>query len=112
MGTPVPSLASLSGLRIQRCRGPWYRLKTWLGCGIAVAVALIQPLAWELPYAAGAAQKRKKQEKEKKILSTMTFHHALMLPYIEFKNQLFSKTAIKMTGRLFFKKRLSQLTIT
>ena len=37
----------------------------WLGSGIAVAVAgllamaLIHPLAWELPYAAGAALKRK-----------------------------------------------------
>ena len=26
----------------------------WLGCRL-VAVALIQPLAWELPYATGAA---------------------------------------------------------
>ena len=34
----------------------------WLQCRLA-AVAWIQPLAWELPYAAGAAVKRK----EKKI---------------------------------------------
>ena len=27
------------------------------------AAALIQPLAWEPPYAAGAAQKRQKKEK-------------------------------------------------
>ena len=38
-----------------------------LGSGIAVAVAqssgtaLIQPLTWELPYAAGAALKKKKE---------------------------------------------------
>ena len=38
----------------------------WLGASVAVAVAqaagaaLIQPLAWELPYAASAAVKRKK----------------------------------------------------
>ena len=30
-----------------------------------VAVALIRPLAWELPYAAGAALKRKKQTTKK-----------------------------------------------
>ena len=32
------SLASLSGLRIQRYCELWCRLKTWLGSGIAVAV--------------------------------------------------------------------------
>ena len=31
----------------------------WLWCELA-AVALIQPLAWEPPYAAGAALKKKK----------------------------------------------------
>ena len=31
-----------------------------------VAAALIQPLAWELPYAAGAALKCKKKKKKKK----------------------------------------------
>ena len=31
----------------------------WLWCRLA-AVALIQPLAWELPYAASATLKRKK----------------------------------------------------
>ena len=36
----VQSLASLSGLRIWCCRELWCR---------PVAVALIQPLAWELP---------------------------------------------------------------
>ena len=35
----------------------------WLWCGLA-AVALIQPLAWELSYAIGAALKKKK-EREK-----------------------------------------------
>ena len=37
----------------------------WLGSGVAVAVASvaapIPPLAWELPYVAGAATKRKKK---------------------------------------------------
>ena len=38
----------------------------WLWCRPA-AIAPIQPPVWELPYAAGAALKRKK-EKEKKIM--------------------------------------------
>ena len=52
----VQSLASLSGLRIR----------------VAVAVALIRPLVWELPYATEAAVKRKKRKKKKlvRMLST------------------------------------------
>ena len=37
----------------------------WLWCRPAAA-ALIQPLAWKLPYAADAALKTKKKEKKKK----------------------------------------------
>ena len=38
----------------------------WLWCRL-VAVALIRPLAWEPPYATGAAlEKAKRQKKEKK----------------------------------------------
>ena len=33
----VRSLASLSGLRIRRCRELWCRSQTWLGSGLAVA---------------------------------------------------------------------------
>ena len=36
----------------------------WLWCRPAAA-ALIQPLAWELPYAVGVALKRKKKKKVK-----------------------------------------------
>ena len=40
----------------------------WLGSGVAVAAAPIQPLAWELSYAADEAVKRKnKNEKIKPI---------------------------------------------
>ena len=39
MRMPVRSLASLSGLRICRCRELWRRLKMWLRSGVAVAVA-------------------------------------------------------------------------
>lgn len=40
----------------------------WLWCRLA-AMALIQPLAWEPPYATGVAlkSKKKKEEKEKVI---------------------------------------------
>ena len=37
----------------------------WLWHRLAAA-APIRPLAWELPYAAGVAQKRKKKKKERK----------------------------------------------
>ena len=42
----------------------------WLWCGPA-AVAPIQPLAWEPPYAMGVALKRQKKKK-KKIISEKT----------------------------------------
>ena len=52
--TWIQSLALLSGFRIQ-CS---------CGYGIRLVVAVqIQPLAWELPYAAGAAPKRQQQQK-------------------------------------------------
>ena len=51
----VPSLASLCGLRIHCCHELLYRL---------AAAALIQPLAWELPYAMGASLKRQKKKKQ------------------------------------------------
>ena len=74
----VLPLASSRGLRIRRCHELWYRSQTssdpallwlwlWLWCSLAVT-ALIRPLAWEPPYAARAALKRKKKKrKEKKI---------------------------------------------
>ena len=37
----------------------------WLWCRLA-ATALIRPLAWEPPHAAGVALKRQKQKKNKK----------------------------------------------
>jgi len=82
----VRSLPLLSGLQIRHCRELWCSLQTrsdpallWLWRR-PVATAPIQPLAWEPPYAAGAAQeiattttkdkktkdkKKKKTEKEK-----------------------------------------------
>ena len=64
MRMQVQPLASLSGLRIWHCSGcgVGHRHSSdlallWLWRRSAVA-ALIQPLAWELPYAVGAALKR------------------------------------------------------
>ena len=48
----------LSGLRIQCCCELW--------CTLAVA-ALIQTLAWELPYDAGSALKRKKRKDKRNV---------------------------------------------
>ena len=48
-------LDSLSGLRIQPCCELWCRLKTQLGSYVAGSIQL---LAWQLPYASGAALRR------------------------------------------------------
>ena len=60
----VRSLASLTGLRIWRCRELCVGHRRgvdlmwlWLWCRRAT-VPLIEPLAWEPPYAAGAALKK------------------------------------------------------
>ena len=67
----IPGLAS--GLSIWHCHELWYRSQMWLGSGLLwlwgrpAAVALIQPLAWEPPYATPAALKSgKKKNKNKK----------------------------------------------
>ena len=66
MRTWVWSLALLSGLRIRYCRElhvgcrPGLDL-VLLGCGLATT-AVIQPLAWEHPYAMGAVAPSKKKK--------------------------------------------------
>ena len=72
----VWSLDSLSGLRIQCCCELWCRVQMWRGPVLLAlwwrlaATALIQPLAWELPYAMVMAPKspeiKKERMKEKK----------------------------------------------
>ena len=54
----------------------------WLWCRL-VATALIRSLAWEPPYAVGAALKRKKKKKKKKnTLKEASTHLSLPpLPY-------------------------------
>ena len=66
----IPALAQWVNDRA--LRELWSRLQTRLGSRVAVALA-IQPLAWEPPYAAGAAQEiatttttKDKREKKKK----------------------------------------------
>ena len=62
MRMQVQSLVSLSGLRIQHYSELWCRSQTQLDLALLwlwrrpAAVALIQPLAWEPPYVAGAAK--------------------------------------------------------
>ena len=63
MRMQVQSLAFLSGLRIQCCHKQWCGARCsldptllWLWCRPA-SVALIGPLAWELPYAIPVARK-------------------------------------------------------
>ena len=55
-------MASLSGLRIWRCHGLWCR---------PAAVALIELLAWEPPYATGVALKKKKEVDVLRIRQSM-----------------------------------------
>ena len=69
----VRSLALLSGLRLQHCHELWCRLQMgsdpallWLWYR-PVAMALIRPLAWEPPYATGAAQEMAKRHTQKKL---------------------------------------------
>ena len=70
MRMQVRPLVSPSGLRIWYCYKLWHRSQMWLRSSIAVAVvqavakALIWPLAWELPFAAGVDIKRKQTNKK------------------------------------------------
>ena len=67
LGSVIRSLASLSGLRIWRCREMWHRLQMQLDLVILwpwhrlADASLIQSLAWEFPYTIGVAIKRKKK---------------------------------------------------
>ena len=76
MRLQISSLASLRELRIQCCCKLWCKVPdvAWSGVAVVVcrpeAVALIWPLAWELPHASGVALKKKKSMKSKKLLFT------------------------------------------
>ena len=84
MRTQVRSLASLNGLRIQRCQGLWCRSQTRLGSGIAVAVAApIRPLDWEPPYTMSVHLKKDRGKKKKKGKSWVNdSYHFWALMYV------------------------------
>ena len=67
------------GLTPGLCQWVWDPVLLWLWSRPA-AVAPIQPLAWELPYAVGMALKSKK--KEKKPLFKIIFNAIVMLQQI------------------------------
>ena len=70
-GLRVRSLALLSRLRIRHCHELWCRSKTWLNLALLwlwhrlAATAPIRPLAWDPPYAMGAALEKAKRLKTK-----------------------------------------------
>ena len=86
----VQSLALLGGLRIRRCLSCGVGCRhgsdpnlLWLWCR-PVATALIGPLAWEPPYATGAAlkgQKTKKEERKKERNPISLFYFFVFLPF-------------------------------
>ena len=83
MGLQVRSLALLSGLMITAmscgvgCRHGSDLALLWLWYRLA-AIALIGPLAWEPPYAAGAAlEKAKRQNKQTKTPQNQAVWKAL-----------------------------------
>ena len=85
--TQIPSLAFLGCLSIQRCHELWYSHRhsldpvlLWLW-GRPAATALIWPLAWEPPYAVGAALKRQKNH----ILVINYFYFLSILVFITLK---------------------------
>ena len=51
----------------------------WLWCRLA-AIALIRFLAWEPPYAVGAALKSQKPKKKKKLKNQLSLHFLLWVP--------------------------------
>ena len=87
MRTRVRSLALFSGLRIRHCFycGVGSRRSSdpvWLWHRPA-AVTPIGPLAWEIPYALGAALKGQKKKKKKKI----QVHHLEFLFFTNCRTQ-------------------------
>ena len=64
MRMQILSLASLSG--IWHCLELWCGSQSWSGSLLAPAVAVIWPLAWELPNTTGLGEKNKKKRKERK----------------------------------------------
>ena len=70
MRMQVSSLASLSGLRIQRCCKLWFRSQMWLIFGVAVAVAQANGYSSSLTQSLGTSimtwERLKKRQKDQK----------------------------------------------
>ena len=86
MRMQVRFLASLSGLRIERCHNLQHRLQMQVGSGVAAAVyslwaAPIGSLAQKIPYTVDVALKRKKEKKKKRNnIKAPTKHIFLSMP--------------------------------
>ena len=82
----VQSLPLLIGLKIRHCRELWCRCRRgsdpvllWLWRGL-VATAPIRPLAWEPPYAVGAAPEKAKKNTQTKPKQNKTKKKPAYLP--------------------------------
>ena len=114
MRTWVLSLALLNDLPIWCCsvghRCGLDPMLLWLWYRLA-AVAPIRPLAWELPHAKGAALKRQKKTKKKKIQKTIvqnqmasqvnsTKHLKKLIPFLlKLFQNLFYKACITLISK-------------
>ena len=85
MRLQVPSLASLSALRIWHCRELWCRSQMWLGSGIAVAVAVAGSYSPDSTPSLGPSichgcspkkQSQKKKKQNPKNVSTLPIPQA------------------------------------
>ena len=77
------------GVGPRRCSDP---VLLWLWCRPA-ATAPIQPLAWEPPYAAGAAQKKKKKVMISQIAVSVA-SRSLEIDGTKFKSQFHCASAL------------------
>ena len=81
----VPSLASLSGLRIGSCHELWCRSQTWLGSHAAVAVAVAGQLQLCFsPLALGTFTCCRWGPKKKKLVFWVCFLLSLFFVFLPF----------------------------
>ena len=73
------------------CRHSWDLVLLWLWCRLATA-ALIWPLAWELPYALGAALKKQKIPKHK---TQKTKHQKWLEQHFLLRDSCYVKTVCR-----------------
>ena len=85
----VPSLASLSGLRIRPCLELWCRSQTQLGSGSDVAVAVASNYSSDWTPSLGPSICCNCSPKKTKNKKPLTYHHSLTIP--KYFNSLNSK---------------------